>query len=193
MCSSDLFPSHDRCSLSVNTKDFYAGDYSTKKFNPFRLFAYSRLLFEFYRNSDYENNLPQSYNLDNLGNDGDASINFTAFVNSLSSMCYKNWSKDRFTNIKPSVNWSQFGSVPSYVPSSGIGSNSFPDGSVYNTLVNKASSTENASVISNTQGLRNALAVDKLARISQLSPKTYEAQMKAHFGVDVDSCGRLLS
>ena len=127
--------------------------------------------------------------MDNLGSDGDASTNFTAFVNSLSSMCYKNWSKDRFTNIKPSVNWGQFGSVPTFVPGSTLSGSSIVEGSVFNTLVNVGAGTSNASAISNTQGLRNALAVDKLARITQLSPKTYEAQMKAHFGVDVDSCG----
>ena len=101
------------------------------------------------------------------------------------------WSKDRFTNIKPSQNYTEFTAVNTYEPGSGVvsnGGNSFANFVGYAAGASGGSPTTQFSAIQSAQGLRNALAVDRLARISQLAPKTYEAQMKAHFGVDVDSC-----
>ena len=39
------------------------GAMSTRHFNPFRLFAFARIYYEFYRQTDYESNDPSSYNL----------------------------------------------------------------------------------------------------------------------------------
>ena len=169
-----------------------AGTFKNTKFNPFRIFALSRIYYEFYRQTDYESNSPLSYNLDNCASDGSAAANFAAFMNNMVAHPYKNWSKDKLTNLKPSINYSEFGSVNSYVPGSTVGIFS-GDGQVsgvsgYVASASAGSPTQFLSFIQNTQGLRNALAVDKLARISQLAPKTYAAQMKAHFGVDPDNC-----
>ena len=97
------------------------GTFKNTKFNPFRLFALSRIYYEFYRQTDYEANSPLSYNLDNCASDGSAATNFAAFMNNMVAHPYKNWSKDRLTNLKPSVNYAEFGSVNSYVPGSLIG------------------------------------------------------------------------
>ena len=151
----------------------------------------SRIYYEFYRQTDYEVNSPLSYNLDNCASDGSAAANFAAFMNNMVAHPYKNWSKDKLTNLKPSILYSEFGSVNSYVQFSDVTAAS--SGRVSNVFgfvapSTGASPTSFQESISNTQGLRNALAVDKLARISQLAPKTYAAQMKAHFGVDPDNC-----
>ena len=168
------------------------GSMATNHFNPFRLFAFARIYYEFYRQTDYEVNNPTSYNLDNLSSGQSVLSNFSSFISSICSRPYKNWSKDRLTNVKPSIIYSEFGSVNSYVPYSNV--NDFhSNGAVSNasyvvaTQVNGSNNTYTPG-ITNTQGLRNALAVDKLARISQLAPKTYAAQMKAHFGVNPDNC-----
>jgi hypothetical protein len=179
------------------TKGFYgptaSAAYNASKFNPFRLFAFARLFNEFYRQTDYEVFDPRSYNLDNLGSDGDASSNLQHLYASLCNSPYKLWSKDRFTNIKPSQNYTEFTSVNTYEPGSGVistpnGGNSFANFVGYAAGASAGSPTAQFTAIQSAQGLRNALAVDRLARISQLAPKTYEAQMKAHFGVDVDAC-----
>ena len=169
-----------------------AGTFKNTKFNPFRLFALSRIYYEFYRQTDYEVNSPLSYNLDNCSSDGSAAANFAAFMNNMVAHPYKNWSKDKLTNLKPSINYSEFGSVNAYVPYSEV-SLSSGNGSATNVNGFIASSSGGPTTtfvpfITNAQGLRNALAVDKLARISQLAPKTYAAQMKAHFGVNPDNC-----
>ena len=161
-------------------------------FNPFRLFAFARIYYEFYRQTDYESNDPASYNLDNLSSGQSALSNFTNFFATICKHPYKNWSKDRLTNVKPSIIYSEFGSVNSYVPYSNV-QDFHPNGAVANESYVVASDINGSSKrytsgITNTQGLRNALAVDKLARISQLAPKTYAAQMKAHFGVNPDNC-----
>ena len=113
-------------------------------------------------------------------------------MNNMVAHPYKNWSKDKLTNLKPSILYSEFGSVNSYVPFSAV-SSFRSDGRVSNDVffvagTSGGSSVFSSSSITTTQGLRNSLAVDKLARISQLAPKTYAAQMKAHFGVDPDNC-----
>ena len=43
-----------------------SGTMANNHFNPFRLFALARIYYEFYRQSDYESNIPSSYNLDKL-------------------------------------------------------------------------------------------------------------------------------
>ena len=137
-------------------------------------------------------NDPASYNLDNLSSGQSALSNFTNFFGTICKRPYKNWSKDRLTNVKPSISYSEFGSVNSYVPLSNVGyftSNGIvSNDSHYVSNYSNGGPTAFISSINNTQGLRNALAVDKLSRISQLAPKTYAAQMKAHFGVDPDNC-----
>ena len=107
------------------------GTFKNTKFNPFRLFALSRIYYEFYRQTDFEVNSPLSYNLDNCASDGSAAANFTAFMNNMVAHPYKNWSKDRLTNLKPSMTYSEFGSVNSYVPGSGVLPFG-PDGNIIN-------------------------------------------------------------
>ena len=92
----------------------------------------SRIYYEFYRKTDYEVNSHLSYNLDNCASDGSAASNFAAFMNNMVAHPYKNWSKDRLTNLKPSILYSEFGSVNTYVPNSNLyGVNS--DGQVFNS------------------------------------------------------------
>lgn len=178
------------------------GIYKDTHFNPFRLFALARLYWDWYRQTDYEPVYdPKGFNLDNLASGGNASVNLTQIWNDFMYRPYVNWGKDIFTNLKPSPVYSQFASVNTYVPSSDVSSGptyggasagnttgEFFNGKAWVAAASAGAVTTQIEYISNTQGLRNALALDKLARLSQLAPKTYAAQMKAHFGVEPDGC-----
>ena len=78
------------------------GPLAGKQWNPIRLFAFMRLYHDYYRNSDFEVNDPMAYNLDNLSTGSSITVtNYDPFLNNL-GYCYKQWSKDLCTSIKPS-------------------------------------------------------------------------------------------
>ena len=94
------------------------GNFANSRFNPFRLFALSRIYYEFYRQTDYEANVPGSYNLDNVGDGANCAADLNLMFSNMMSRPYKNWAKDRLTNLEPSILYSEFGSVNAYVPNS---------------------------------------------------------------------------
>lgn len=145
-------------------------------FNPFRLFAFQRIYNDFYRNSDYETNNPSSYNCDNLSSGGTVS---KLVLGDLFTPRYKNWAKDHFTSIKPSPLYTASSSINNFVgtsPKLSIDGDTFvTEDTVGDTGYSVAS-------------IRNAFALDKLARLSMLAPKTYKDQLETHFGVKPDNC-----
>ena len=165
------------------------GGFADSKFNPFRLLAYQRLWNDFYRNSDWTKPDVMSFNIDNLGSGGDISDDL------LEPICkprYKQWSKDYFTSVKPSTIYDAgssinnfLGSKPFFAQSSRAGTasatSSFVDVPVTGT-------GENSIAAIDADSMRNMFAYDKLGRISMLAPKTYKAQLEAHFGVQPDNC-----
>ena len=60
--------------------------------------------------------------------------------------------------------------------------------SLYTVASNNETSYTAASSNVNLSRLRATMAYDRLARLTMLSPKTYEAQLKAQFGVTPDNC-----
>ena len=69
---------------------------------------------------------------------------------------------------------------------------SFPSDNPENILTSGSSSTQ---LIQDPQqpnfsamAIRSVLALEKMAQIAQLAPKTYKAQMLARYGVKVDTC-----
>ena len=68
-------------------------------FNMFRLLAYQRIFFDYYRNTDYTANNPRAYNVDNLsGGQGPDTAQFYDMFYPR----YALWHKDRITSVKPS-------------------------------------------------------------------------------------------
>ena len=65
-------------------------------FNPFRILAYQRLFYDFYRNSDYDVNVASNYNIDNVAGGGTI-----PYVAGMFSPRYVQWERDRFTAVKP--------------------------------------------------------------------------------------------
>lgn len=154
-------------------------------FNPFRLLAYQRIFFDFYRNTDYTANEPRYYNIDNFA--GGTAIDFPT-AGYIFEPRYSLWHKDRITSVKPSplvvmqdrsavgaTNGEGLGTPDEYLArDSGATSYGVPTSSSYANI--------------NIARLRATMAYDRLARLTMLSPKTYEAQLKAQFGVTPDNC-----
>ena len=68
-------------------------------FNPFRLLAYQRIFFDFYRNTDYTANEPRYYNIDNYAGGTSLDSPTSHFI---FEPRYSLWHKDRITSVKPS-------------------------------------------------------------------------------------------
>ena len=165
---------------NIKQKNLDAGR-AQPTFNPFRFLAYQRIFFDFYRNTDYTVNEPRSYNIDNSagGTVVDAmNAKFMFYPQ------YSLWHKDRITSVKPSP-LSVMQATDAVGATNGEGlvrpSNYLTRNST-DTLVSASSELLNISQ------LRAAMAYDRLARLTMLSPKTYEAQLKAQFGVTPDNC-----
>lgn len=148
-------------------------------FNPFRLAAYQRIFFDYYRNTDYTPIDAPAFNLDDLkGGDEVTSARFKK----MATLRYVQWRKDRLTSVKPSSLRAMMSFGDTY-PKNVDGLNHFNNIESFNnhTLMDVGSGLS-------AQELRAMLAVDKVARVTMLSGKTYEEQMKAHFGVTPDNC-----
>lgn len=85
--------------------------------SPFRFAAYQKIYRDFYRNSQWEESAPYTFNFDYVLTSGQTYLDDTIFmqtpnaprtVNSMFELHYANWQKDYFTGILPN---SQFGSV----------------------------------------------------------------------------------
>lgn len=153
-------------------------------FNPFRLLAYQRIFFDFYRNTDYTANEPRYYNIDNYAG-GTALDSPTSHF--IFEPRYSQWHKDRITSVKPS-SLSVMQTLNDVGPKNGEGLPN-PD----NYILRYSSDTYlqqsgSSGTLVNASRLRATLAYDRLARLTMLSPKTYEAQLKAQFGVTPDNC-----
>ena len=154
-------------------------------FNLFRLLAYQRIFFDYYRNTDYTANNPRAYNVDNLaGGEGPDIAQF----NDMFYPRYAMWHKDRITSVKPSP-LAVMQTIDAVKPTN-LESTLSPyiirtstDTSLGNALIDSGS---NSRII--ISQLRASMAYDRLARLTMLSPKTYEAQLKAQFGVTPDNC-----
>ena len=185
---------------SVNYTDF---DYVTNSImvNPFRLLAYQKVYFDFYRNPLYELNDPTAYNVD----DSFGSSSFTT-RNTMTSLRYRNWNKDYFTSISPSFQGADFLSDPvkmnnvlslqnNYSPqvSSFItqsdsdfnwnGKTGDSNGMMASLTLAQDDFAASQTVSFNVANLRAAFALDKLYRISiSAGDGDYGSQIKAHYG-----------
>lgn len=163
------------------------------------IFAYQKIYFDFYSNSQWEKHLAYSYNVDYW--DGKSSIAISA---DMLKLRYANYPKDYFLGVLPS---SQYGSVavlpssyqPSLDPNRIVTNTPSGESGSSSYLVNPASGT---SVVTNTPNpsSSNALAVrlnsdlsalsirateylQRWKEVVQFSSKDYSDQMAAQFGI----------
>lgn len=159
------------------------------------IFAYQKIYFDFYSNSQWEKHLAYSYNVDYW--DGKSSVEISA---DMIKLRYANYPKDYFLGVLPS---SQYGSVATLsqsflgsLPSNGViavtTSGASPTG-VANPASTNAVNTYNSSPsagrrleINTDLSALSIRAVEYLQRwkeVVQFSSKDYSDQMAAQFGI----------
>lgn len=184
----------DTASLSDSQNPLIYG--TSLNLNLLPIFAYQKIYFDFYSNSQWEKHLAYSYNVDYW--DGQSSVEISA---DMIKLRYANYPKDYFLGVLPA---SQYGSVavlPSTLSSTNQSNNVF----VYSSasaphvgLVEAGAGTTNVTVSnSNTSDIRYATLNSDLSALSirateylqrwkevvQFSSKDYSDQMAAQFGI----------
>lgn len=167
-------------------------DISFVKVNPFRLLAYQKIYYDFYRNPLYELNNPSAYNVDSYYTTSPQGNNLPIWSNSLSAsndmymLRYRNWKKDYFNALSPYFQGTDYLS-DTVTPFAFSGGNANPgthsqDGSRYAGLFGTSSDGNFGFSIAN---LRSAFALDKLYRLTiAAGDGDYASQIKAHYGFE---------
>lgn len=182
----------DTTSLSDSQNPLIYG--TSVNLNLLPIFAYQKIYFDFYSNSQWEKHLAYSYNVDYW--DGKSSVEISA---DMIKLRYANYPKDYFLGVLPA---SQYGSVailpsinPSFTPSNIIAAGSTSQ----TNLVNPASGSSSVITTSSNSGVesRNIILNSDLSALSirateylqrwkevvQFSSKDYSDQMAAQFGI----------
>ena len=205
----DLLPSYVRfCDMmkygampyvgeSVNVNAVTA-DMVNYEANLFYWLAYQKIYQDHFLDTNYEKVNPRSYNVDDLldPNTGKCTFSFSSSSASLDraldifSPRYVKYEKDLLSNIHPSPLFIDdvSSTIRTFVGTSGEMLNGTPMKS-YNMT-----NSSDTAVMSDRNGvyttvsaaqLRNLFAFDKMQQITSRAPKTYKAQMLAHYGVNV--------
>lgn len=162
------------------------------------IFAYQKIYFDFYSNSQWEKHLAYSYNVDYW--DGKSSVAISA---DMIKLRYANYPKDYFLGVLPN---SQYGSVavlPSIVSSRGsnmvlAGTEPSGQGSLSGISIVKNAPSQNSLTTANTSlddralylnsdlsalSLRATEYLQRWKEVVQFSSKDYSDQMAAQFGI----------
>lgn len=159
--------------------------------SPFRLAAYQKIFYDYYRLTDWTVNDPSAYNLDKFYDGQHIS---KEVIGKLLTLHYRPWKRDYFTSVLPSplVGSSSTNILPnikgdlkqwlyatnvSQVARNGDGNNPLP------TTVQGTFSTNGNNTTVQNSGLRTAFAYEKLLEITRRAGKHYDQQTLAHFGV----------
>ena len=151
-----------------------------EKLSLFRLAAYQKIYADFYRNTTYEPVEVNSFSLDDVTDTVTAITAFKRF----GQLRYRNAQFDYFTNLRPTPLFdsdSSFSNGVSNFWSTTTESDLLPSSDTLSTNLDLSDSDHVITI----QSIRNALALDKLLRITQRAGKTYAEQIKAHFGYEV--------
>lgn len=185
----------DTASLSDSQNPLIYG--TSLNLNLLPIFAYQKIYFDFYSNSQWEKHLAYSYNVDYWN--GKSSVEISA---DMIKLRYANYPKDYFLGVLPS---SQYGSVavlPSISPirdsrlvlfdtsvpistSTVTVSNPAASNSVVSSSINSLGSTRYASLNSDLSALslRATEYLQRWKEVVQFSSKDYSDQMAAQFGI----------
>lgn len=161
------------------------------------IFAYQKIYFDFYSNSQWEKHLAYSYNVDYW--DGKSSVNISG---DMIKLRYANYPKDYFLGVLPS---SQYGSVavlppltpslPSQSVAMAVDANTM---SFHSPIENPITSSVVAVSVQNGQGatrfaylnsdlsalsIRATEYLQRWKEVVQFSSKDYSDQMAAQFGI----------
>jgi hypothetical protein len=183
----------DTTSLSDSQNPLIYG--TSVNLNLLPIFAYQKIYFDFFSNSQWEKHLAYSYNVDYW--DGKSSVEISA---DMIKLRYANYPKDYFLGVLPS---SQYGSVASFPsslmpsePASRVVSSPGVSGGTNSAVNNPANSTAivSSGSYSSIRGLQinsdlSALSIrateylQRWKEVVQFSSKDYSDQMAAQFGI----------
>lgn len=166
-------------------------DIASVKVNPFRLLAYQKIYYDFYRNPFYELNNPAAYNIDTYyttspqGNHVPIWKNELSASNDIYMLRYRNWKKDYFNALSPYFQGSDYLTdtipAPTFPGGTGFVASPQSSGNTFSSIYG-ASSEQFGFTINN---LRSAFALDKLYRLTLAAGDgDYASQIKAHYGFD---------
>lgn len=163
----------------------YGFTYDVGSLNMLLPAAYQKCYFDHYRNTSYEANDVEAYNLDQFATSGSISV---AVAKKLLSLRYCNYKKDYFSNLYPSLNYIASGAsglqTNWVVPSSVVGAEVSGAFGVYNNADSTRIGITTASNfgVMSVQTLRAAFALDKLVRASSYAPQHVKDQYEARYG-----------
>lgn len=172
---------------SPRMTDFVKTIDKDEKLSLFRLAAYQKIYFDYYRNNTYEPVDISSFSMDDLTNTLDIKYFFKRFC----VLRYRNAQLDYFTNLRPTPLFDfqnpSFDGRGNDVKQSffvnGDSSVRIKGDSDYTSILQPFNAGKEAFVTVND--IRNAFALDKLLEVTQRAGKTYAEQIKAHFGYEV--------
>lgn len=178
--------------------------------SPLKLCAYQKVYYDHYRNTAYEVNDVQAYNLDDmytLSGDNESSVYTwnTGRVEKLLEMHYVNYRRDLLNTIYPSLNFTaiaypysqQTGNqIPTNVVQGYVSDLSRNEAAYYTPWFSQNFVNIGASVLTptvsngnmqlqlpmSTSAIRASFALEKLLRVSAFTPQHVKDQFKARFG-----------
>lgn len=150
-----------------------------EKLSLFRLAAYQKIYYDFYRNTTYEPVSVDSFSLDHITD----TVSAETFFNKYCVLRYRNAQLDYFTNLRPTPLFDNIAVSNSLHDFWSTTSEKFLIPSSDDLVV--SFDTTNTEGAVSVQGIRNAFALDKLLDVTQRAGKTYAEQIKAHFGYEV--------
>mgnify|MGYP005871302281 CR=1 FL=1 len=184
----------DTTSLSDSQNPLIYG--TSINLNLLPIFAYQKIYFDFFSNSQWEKHLAYSYNVDYW--DGTSSVEISA---DMIKLRYANYPKDYFMGILPSSQYGSVAALPaldSVAPSTRIGA-FIPDStSLGSSLVNPSGGTSVSTLSSNPSSsarmvrintdlsalsIRATEYLQRWKEVVQFSSKDYSDQMAAQFGI----------
>lgn len=160
---------------------------------PFRLLAYQKIYFDFYRNSLYELNNPNAYNIDS-NNIGTTITAANVVSRGMCTLRYRNYKKDYFNAVSPYFQGADYLTNQTTAPDLGqtISSSNLKVTSSTSTITSgnanvymfgNIPSSNFTSLSFSIANLRSAFALDKLYRLSiAAGDGDYGSQIRAHYG-----------
>ena len=158
--------------------------------------AFNRIISDYFRQTDYTSSDPRLFNIDDI--ESGTSLpddrlrallrcplpaDSTFKYQQQSVFPFVKWNLDQLTACKPSQLYGSFLTPPAASSDTYVSFNFGNSiGSVY------VDYKQIPRGITDTQSIRIAHALEKLARVSMSAPKTFRAQQEAHFGISSDSC-----
>lgn len=169
--------------------------------NALPLLAYHKIYYDFYRNTEWENNQPHMWFFDNTTQEMDLHLTSPThnYVNSphVFDLHYCNYEKDKFLGVLPNSQLGQPSVVDTFSSPGPISRSwllgvdtdgkikSASSGSVASPVLNSVS-TLNENFNFSVLALRQSNAMQKWKEISQFAPMDYKHQIQAHYGFTID-------